>query len=417
MNGERINREHLTNRIYDRTSSIPFQINLRLENRVLLDATNPHIVATTLNEEIPLTVLSIFPFSAVKVSHPKFGTFKAWEKRTKLDTVVQHFRVHPHAQGTMSSSRGKKTAVPTSKNRNGALSFASPTTKIRHPLLQFTRGPQEELFQILQARPLIAGHCIDWATVEQVQLADAIRALLTTDPWELFFGIIEPTYFELTMKLCSMFHLQIIMTNYDHPDTSSVLHWAYIRRSSRRRINYMLSLATYISLPRSAGTLGAASYNPSHSKALVLPPSLKYLYTILAHTIKGRRESTGVINTHDIYFLWCMSHGHVIDLAYFIALAIQHQTKWHRKGVISIGPYVTLLGQHFGLLSTAAQESSLTLIGQMSPQGISSMISIKMIERCQGTYTPQYRLAQSTEEQAYEDILNDVPPQHEDLPT
>ncbi|PPS14914.1 hypothetical protein GOBAR_AA05661 [Gossypium barbadense] len=74
----------------------------------------------------------------------------------------------------MSSSRGKKAAVPASKKRKGASSSS-----------------------------------------EQVQLAEAIRALLTIDPWELYFGIIEPTYLEITMKLCSMFHLQTVMTNYD----------------------------------------------------------------------------------------------------------------------------------------------------------------------------------------------------------
>ncbi|PPS17419.1 hypothetical protein GOBAR_AA03157 [Gossypium barbadense] len=84
-----------------------------------------------------------------------------------------------------------------------------------------------------------------------------------------------------------------------------------------------------------------------------------YLHAILAHTITGRRESIGVVNTHDAYFLWCMSHRHVIDLAYFVALAIQHQMEWHRKGVISIGPY----------------------------------------------------------EEAYEDIPDDIPSQHEDPPT
>ncbi|PPS13928.1 hypothetical protein GOBAR_AA06650 [Gossypium barbadense] len=84
---------------------------------------------------------------------------------------------------------------------------------------------------------------------------------------------------------------------------------------------------------------GGATYNPSHSKASALPPSLRYLHTILAHTITGRRENTGVVNTHDAYFLWCMSHGYIIDLAYFIALATQHHTERHRKGLISIGPY------------------------------------------------------------------------------
>ncbi|KAK5802863.1 hypothetical protein PVK06_030491 [Gossypium arboreum] len=49
---------------------------LKVGDKILLDATDPHIVTNTPKEEIPLTVLSIFPFSTVEVSHPKFGTFK-----------------------------------------------------------------------------------------------------------------------------------------------------------------------------------------------------------------------------------------------------------------------------------------------------------------------------------------------------
>ncbi|PPR90635.1 hypothetical protein GOBAR_AA30050 [Gossypium barbadense] len=49
---------------------------LKVGDKVLLDVADPHIVTTTPNEEIPLTVLSIFPFGTVEVSHPKFGTFK-----------------------------------------------------------------------------------------------------------------------------------------------------------------------------------------------------------------------------------------------------------------------------------------------------------------------------------------------------
>ncbi|PPR81857.1 hypothetical protein GOBAR_AA38857 [Gossypium barbadense] len=110
----------------------------------------------------------------------------------------------------MSSSRGKKTVVPASKKRKETSSSAGPTAKIRHLFYSFPKGPQEELFQILRARPLIEGRCIDWATVEQVQMDDTIRALLTTNPWEPFFRIIEPTYLELMMELCSTFHLQTL---------------------------------------------------------------------------------------------------------------------------------------------------------------------------------------------------------------
>ncbi|PPS06605.1 hypothetical protein GOBAR_AA14038 [Gossypium barbadense] len=54
---------------------------LKVGDKVLLDAVNPHIVTTTPNEETPLMVLSIFPFGTVEVSHPKFGTFKHKDDR------------------------------------------------------------------------------------------------------------------------------------------------------------------------------------------------------------------------------------------------------------------------------------------------------------------------------------------------
>ncbi|PPS11735.1 hypothetical protein GOBAR_AA08907 [Gossypium barbadense] len=239
--------------------------------------------------------------------------------------------------------------------------------------------------------------CINWAAIEQVQMANAIRALLTTDLWELFFGIIEPTYLELTVELCSTLIRQLSVLEF------GAALGLYTKKFKEENELHALSRHMHFSPLKYWHTLApsTASYYPSRSKASVLPPSLRYLHTIFAHTITRRRERTSIVNTHDVYFLWCMSQGHVIDLAYFIALGIQHQT----------------LARHFGLLNTAAQESSLTLIDQMSPQGISSMLSMRMIERRQGTYPPQYRLAQSTEEEAYEDIPDDVPQQHEDRPT
>ncbi|PPS00610.1 hypothetical protein GOBAR_AA20052 [Gossypium barbadense] len=49
---------------------------LKVGDKVLLDATNPRIATPGPNEEIPLTALSIFPYGTVEVIHPKFSTFK-----------------------------------------------------------------------------------------------------------------------------------------------------------------------------------------------------------------------------------------------------------------------------------------------------------------------------------------------------
>ena len=58
----------------------------------------------------------------------------------------------------------------------------------------------------------------------------------------------------------------------------------------------------------------SSTYDPIRSKASALPPSLRYLHAILAHTLTGRKESTDVVNTHDAYYLWCMENAHVTDL-------------------------------------------------------------------------------------------------------
>ncbi|PPS19628.1 hypothetical protein GOBAR_AA00948 [Gossypium barbadense] len=60
----------------------PFPNQLKVGDRVLLDAKDPHMVTTTSNEEIPLTVLNFFPFGTVEVSHPKFETFKVFHRDT-----------------------------------------------------------------------------------------------------------------------------------------------------------------------------------------------------------------------------------------------------------------------------------------------------------------------------------------------
>ncbi|PPS20459.1 hypothetical protein GOBAR_AA00111 [Gossypium barbadense] len=235
----------------------------------------------------------------------------------------------------MSSSRGKKAVVPTSKKRKGASSSSGPTVEVRHFFLRLPIGPQEELFQILRAQPLIVGCCIDWATT--------------------------------------------MMMNYDDPDTNQFFLGGLVRQLNVLEFGTTLGLYTekfkekndlhalnrriyrYPSRCWDALVPYRATYNPSRSKASALPPSLRYLHAILAHTITGRRESTSV-------------------------------TRWSGigKGSSPLAPMLL---------------------------GISSMLSMRMIEKCRRTYPSQYRLTQCTEEEAYEDIPDDVPSQHKDPPS
>ncbi|KAH1032253.1 hypothetical protein J1N35_044427 [Gossypium stocksii] len=170
------------------------------------------------------------------------------------------------------------------------------------------------------------------------------------------------------------------MSEFDDPGTVQFCLGGFIRQLSVPEFRVTLGLYTeelmdhdnFSDLHRhipyapsscwAAFVTASATYDPSCSKASALPPSLRYLHAILAHTLTGQRESIGAVNTHDAYFLWSMAHEHVFYLTYFITLAIRHQTERQRKGAICIDPYMTRLARHFGLLNTVAQSSSLTLI-------------------------------------------------------
>ncbi|PPS18488.1 hypothetical protein GOBAR_AA02073 [Gossypium barbadense] len=56
---------------------------LKVGGKVLLDAPNPRITTSEPNGAIPFTVLNIFPYGTVEVTHSKFGTFKVTSTRLK----------------------------------------------------------------------------------------------------------------------------------------------------------------------------------------------------------------------------------------------------------------------------------------------------------------------------------------------
>ncbi|PPS18481.1 hypothetical protein GOBAR_AA02091 [Gossypium barbadense] len=60
------------------------QNQLKVGDKVLLDAADPRIATFEPNGVIPLMVLNIFPYGTVEVIHPKFGTFKVNSTRLKL---------------------------------------------------------------------------------------------------------------------------------------------------------------------------------------------------------------------------------------------------------------------------------------------------------------------------------------------
>ncbi|KAK5811593.1 hypothetical protein PVK06_026941 [Gossypium arboreum] len=125
----------------------------------------------------------------------------------------------------------------------------------------------------------------------------------------LFFEIVEPTYLEFTLELCLTFHLQTVMINFDDPGMVQFCLGGLVRQLSIPEFGIALRLYTeefmdaneldtlhrHIHYSPSKCwrdlVLGSTTYDLSRSKALALPPSLRYLHTILAHTLIGRERS------------------------------------------------------------------------------------------------------------------------------
>ncbi|PPR99103.1 hypothetical protein GOBAR_AA21555 [Gossypium barbadense] len=234
----------------------------------------------------------------------------------------------------MTNTSGKsKVAVPASEKRKGPSTASSnASTKARHPLLRFSLGPQDDLFQLLRVRPLGVGRCIDWATLEQVQLAHLVRFHLATTPWDRFFTIIEPIYSELTLEFCTTFHLQHVMNTHDEAGTITFILGGLVRHMSVSEFGATLGLYTeefmsfevflhlHCHIHHSLFCcwtdlmVSTVPYDVSRSKLTSLPPTLRYIHAILAHTLTGRRESTGVVSSTDAYFLWSMGISSMIHM-------------------------------------------------------------------------------------------------------
>ncbi|PPR97499.1 hypothetical protein GOBAR_AA23167 [Gossypium barbadense] len=80
---------------------------------------------------------------------------------------------------------------------------------------------------------------------------------------------------------------------------------------------------------------------------------------------------------------------------------------------LALWPYMIRLTRYFGLLDTPEKFSTLTLVSQMSPKRISSMIHMRMIEQRRGVDPPQHRLFHSGTQYEPEDFTDDVPLHHE----
>ena len=89
-------------------------------------------------------------------------------------------------------------------------------------------------------------------------------------------------------------------------------------------------------------------FNPRTSKASkIISHSLRYMHRLLAHTVLGRKESDGQVNSVELDILYAMVYGHKMELSHVIALRLSDIAKASR-GTIRMGFVVLALAQYKG---------------------------------------------------------------------
>ncbi|PPS19943.1 hypothetical protein GOBAR_AA00631 [Gossypium barbadense] len=280
----------------------------KVGDKVLLDAVDPHIVTTTPNEEIPFTVLSIFPFDTVEVSHPKFGTFKhtrpgtraclkPWPNRGR-DTVVRYGRV--------------EAGHDFPKRRDAINPHGRAIRPWVNLIGEHRRGNRKT--RACQGQGLIL-FLRQGRTLCHHREARRSRSHPQRDvgDWVLPRYVLQPKFGTHSLSFCKLHRRsyfryyvrdpspQVVMTNNDDPSTIHFRLGSLVRTMSVPEFEIAQGLYTnefmeeedMNALPRNMHILPSlcwkalaplsSTYDPSRSKASALAPSLRYLHATLAH--------------------------------------------------------------------------------------------------------------------------------------
>ena len=123
---------------------------------------------------------------------------------------------------------------------------------------------------------------------------------------------------------------------------------------------------------------GHTHYEPTRSKSTgLVSPVLRILHRIIAHSICGRRESTGVVTRRDLFYLYCLETRQPCNLAYGMAHYFDLMGGKSR-GALCGGHYITRLARRldvFGALSGLSQGIHLSVID------LDALRSMRVVEK------------------------------------
>ena len=163
------------------------------------------------------------------------------------------------------------------------------------------------------------------------------------------------------------------------------------------------------------------AYDPSRSKGSTLhSPTLRVVHRLLAQTINAMRDSPGVVGEQDLLYLLSMRERYPIHLGYAVANFIHTQAHRKKTAALYAGHYITRLVRGMGLFDHLPP---MELMCRMTPIQLTTLVSMRMLERRHGPQGQYYVLAGAPHPPAkqlwrvHQDILEQsTPPQSHSAP-
>lgn len=295
----------------------------------------------------------------------------------------------------MASKRQK-----TIKDKKSTLKSQWTSTANTDRVMQFANPLEQRQYDMLKNYEICSNWFLDKETISKIGLTETIEGYLANIGWKRFADIQFPAYREPTLEFLSTLKgksgeslsepgtmsfgingKQFSMSVDEFNIAMGFEDEESIRSDKYRDASTDLPSCFKVQDFSAQITNGKDKYCASKSKATQIHlASLRLMQKFIAHGISARKESTGAVSKHDLFYLWCMSTGNRVNLG---AMFLLHVLKLvnpkcvSTKSYISVGSYISHMAFKLGALQ-ANPHAAVPMI-PISLKTLVSMIIVKEI--------------------------------------
>lgn len=241
--------------------------------------------------------------------------------------------------------------------------MAARNPRIDYMGIEFKDEAQQKLFEKLSKRTITAARYADETCLRTLGLFDSVNWMFNQIGWGHFLTLRHPTYERITLEFLSSLKYTYAQRVRKGFGGTSFRLFGQDFLLSHNEIGNLLQFQT--SLQSSDGVpsqgpwtteygqfwkrlTGALATSAEGNKASrIHNPAIRYFHRVLAHTIFGRGDSTGVVNLRELYFIHCIFARKLVNSAAFM-LAHMFKMATSGNGPIAFSGLITSIAYALG---------------------------------------------------------------------